>query len=81
MSQQVMKSYVHHDDKVFFVSTINRESSSMFGGMYAETMVWEWDPETRERGVFVGQGEGPMGSIYNHQSICQQLFNHGSIDQ
>ena len=81
MNNQIMQSYVHHGDKVFFVSTINRESSSMFGGTYAETMVWEWDPETRERGAFVGQGEGSSDSIYTHQAFCKQLHETGALNE
>lgn len=79
MSNQIMKSYVHHGDKIFFVSTINRESSSMEPHTYAETMVWEWDPKTYERGAFVGQGGGSSDSIFEHQRICKGLFEEGTF--
>jgi hypothetical protein len=65
MSDKVMQSYVWHDGKCFFVSTIDRQSSAALsqGGTYAETLVWDYDYEKRERGALVGQGEGATGSI------------------
>ncbi len=80
MSTPIMQSYVYHGDKAFFVSTINRQSSSMEPHTYAETMVWEWHPATRERGAFVGQGEGSTDSIHTHQSMCYKLFNNGTLE-
>lgn len=74
---KIIQSYVWHDGKCFFVSTINRESSSMYGGTYAETMVWEWDETKKERGRIVGQDEGSSGSIYAHQRMCKLIHETG----
>ena len=75
--QKIIQSYIWHDGKAFFVSTINRESSAMYGGTYAETMVWEWDEKTRERGKIVGQDEGSADSIYAHQRMCKRIHETG----
>jgi hypothetical protein len=81
MNVKVMQSYVWHEGECFFVSTINRESSAAlaYGATYAETMVWKYDYETRERGDFVGQSEGSTDSIYKHVSMCKQLHEHGKL--
>ena len=75
----MISTYVQHDGKTYFVSTINRDSSSIEGGRYAETMVWEWDIERRVRvsSKILMQGEGPEGSIRTHQKIVTQIFDHG----
>ena len=78
--ERVIKSYVWHDGECFFVSTINRDSSSMIGGRYAETMVWGYDWDNRKRGGLVGQGEASEGSIYGHQQICKLLFDTGKCE-
>ena len=48
---RIIKTYVWHGDKCFFVSTIERESSAMEGPRrYNETIVWkcEWEKGERE---------------------------------
>ena len=42
---RIIKTYVWHGDKCFFVSTINRESSAAIlpALRYNETMVWEYN--------------------------------------
>lgn len=67
------------EDKAFFVSTIDRESSSMYGGRYAESIVWEWDKSTKERGDIIHMGEGMQGSIRTHMSICEKLYEVGTM--
>ena len=81
MSDKVMQSYVWHEGKCFFVSTINRASSAAlaYGSIYAETMAWEYDYEKRECGGLVGQGEGLTGSIHTHVAMCKQLSNSGNL--
>lgn len=78
---RLIKSYVFHKDNCFFVSTINRESSSMYGGTYAETMVWCFDWATNERKNLIWQGEGGTSSINTHLSICKRLFETGIPDE
>jgi len=76
----LVQTYVFHEGRAFYVSTINRESSAAlaYGHEYAETLVWEWDAESRTRGNIVGQGECRAGSIRVHQELVQRLFDTGS---
>jgi hypothetical protein len=46
---RVIKSFVWHGDDCYFVSTIDRDSSSIMGGRFAETLVWLFDWETNEK--------------------------------
>ena len=81
MSNTLIQSYVWHDGKCFFVSTINRESSAMYaaGSRYAETMVWECDAITHERkNPFIGQDEALEDDITMHLKMCLKLHLHGS---
>ncbi len=80
MSRPIIQSYVWHGEKCFFVSTIDRESSAMEGGTYAETMVWEFDFKERNRGDIVGQGEDATGSAREHYALCQRLIDSGSME-
>lgn len=82
MSNTIITSYVWHEGKCFFVSTINRESSAAmaYGRMYAETMAWEYDHDRRQRGDIVGQAEGPEGSIRAHLTMCQRLHEIGCCE-
>lgn len=70
---------VKPEDRGFFVSTIDRESSSMYGGRYAETIVWEWDNNTKNRGDLIHMGEGTQGSIRTHFNICEKLYKDGTM--
>ena len=45
VNKSLVKTYIYRDDGSFFVSTIDRDSSSMLGGRYAETLVFQWDAE------------------------------------
>lgn len=67
--KRVIQSYVR--DK-WFVSTIYRESSVAMipAPWFYETLVWEWNPETKERGNIVHQAEG----INSHCEICANLI-------
>lgn len=82
MSDMVMQSYVWHEGKCFFVSTINRESSAAlaYGRRYAETLVWEYDYEKRERGGIVGQAEDSEGGITAHMQTCKKFNHHGHMN-
>lgn len=51
----------------------------MQGGRYAETIVWEWNWETRTRGDQVESGCGARGSIYRHIEFCKLLHTFGEI--
>jgi hypothetical protein len=75
----MIQTYVQHDDKTYLVSTINRDSSSPYGGRYAETMVWEWDKKNIKRSSdsILMQGESPENSIYTHQKVVERIFCFG----
>lgn len=79
--ERVIKSYVWHDNKCYFVSTINRDSSAPYGGRYAETLVWEYDWDGRERGDLVGQTGGCEGTIVAHQWMCMLIFKTGRCEE
>jgi len=79
MDKPHIQSYLWHDEDCFMVSTMNRGSSSplAYGATYAETLVWEFDWDKRERGALVWQDEGPTGSISKHIAICGALYKGG----
>lgn len=83
-NKTLIQTYVFYSneqaqDKAFFVSTIDRESSSMYGGRYAETIVWKWDNTTKKRGDLIHMGEGMQGSIRTHFNICEKLYKDGTM--
>lgn len=80
-SKQLATTYVFHGDRTFNVSTIDRDSSSMAGGRYAETMVWECDSRTKDRLGMVGQFECGRGSLREHFAVCARLLETGSADE
>jgi hypothetical protein len=79
----LIQSYVRHKDseRAFFVSTIDRDSSAMVypPPRYAETIVWEYDYNTGERGRIIYEDSCYEGSIRKHQEIAVQLREYGEI--
>ena len=70
---KLIQSYVV---ELFFVSTAYRQSSSAINPCwYYETMVFQWDKETRKTGDIVHMDEHsfPEGAIRNHFEICRKL--------
>lgn len=82
MADSIAQTHVWHGDKGFFVSTINRTSSAAaaYGRVYAETMVWEWDAKTRDRGAMVGQDEGGKDAIMSHLAMVKRIHETGSCE-
>lgn len=81
MTSKLIQSYIWHDGKCFFVSTINRESSAMYStcSCYAETMVWECDAITHQRkGSFIAQDEDSEDNISTHLKMCEKLNKFGA---
>ena len=79
---EVIKSYVWNEDKCFFVSTIERESSAVAcPGRYNETIIWAYDWDKRIRGEMLYQLEGAKGSIKRHIMACEALFKNGTIEE
>jgi len=79
-NDRIIKSYVWHESKCFFVSTIERDSSAAASqSRYNETMVWEYDWDTGIRGNIVHQDEGRKGSIETHLRVCKALHKYGCV--
>jgi len=80
-TNKIIQSYVHKDDKCFFVSTINRLSSAMLNAewIYAETMVWNWDEGKHDRGELIWQGEDVKDGTNTHFRACKSLLEAGVI--
>lgn len=83
-NKTLIQTYVFYSneqagDEAFYVSTIDRTSSSMYAGRYAESIVWEWDSTTKQRGDIIHMGEGMEGSVRTHLSICEKLYKDGTM--
>lgn len=72
-----LKSYVWHDGKCFFVSTIMRDSSAVgYPSRYAETMTWEYDWNANERGKCVDQ-DGSGDALHQHLRVVEDFYRYG----
>lgn len=81
MSDSTIKTYVWHNGKCFFVSTIDRDSSATLGPrMHAETIVWNFDWNTNQRGEQIYMDEAAAGSIRTHQRIVEFLHANGTLE-
>lgn len=75
--ERKLKSYVWHGDKCFFVSTIMRDSSaSAYPGRFAETVTWEYDWNTNERGKIVDQ-DGSGDALTQHMRVVSNFYKYG----
>tara|TARA_R110000772_G_scaffold249530_2_gene363877 strand:+ start:45639 stop:45893 length:255 start_codon:yes stop_codon:yes gene_type:complete len=84
MLKSIAKSYVWNKDKCFFISTINRESSADIESpprIYAETLVWEYEWDTKVRGNIVAQTESFKDSIKGHIMMSERLREFGKFDE
>jgi hypothetical protein len=81
MSKALIQSHVRHGDKWFYVSTINRESSAVasYGATYAETIAWEFEPASKQRGDIVAQVSATTDSLSGHFKVCKALFEGGEL--
>lgn len=79
---QLAKSFISTNDKHYFISTINRESSAAlaYGHIYAETIAWEWNPETETRGKIVWQDEACKDSLVAHNRAVD-LIESGGLEE
>jgi hypothetical protein len=79
-NDRIIKTYVWHGGKCFFISTIERRSSSPYNPCrYNETIVWAYDWDKKERGELLHMDEAAKGSIRTHQRVCEAYFKHGSF--
>ena len=74
--KQVIQSYIFQK---WMVSTIHRQSSALMYDppWFYETIVWEWDGETRTRGKIVH--EAGCDTTAEHFAICQKLLSGESL--
>ena len=78
--RKVIQSYVWRGSKVYFVSTIERDSSSLVVfERYNETMAWELDPKTLEKGDLVAEGSNARDYIREHLRFCEELHKYGYV--
>jgi len=79
--KKIIQSYVYADNgKCFFVSTINRTYDIPAAGGEVngeETIAWEYDEVTKERGEMVWTG----GGMKDHWYICQVLERNGKLSR
>lgn len=76
---RLIKTFVFHGGNCYFVSTIDRDSSSIMGGRFAETLVWLFDWDKNERlGMTGWQESAGEGSIRGHQSMVERIHRTGS---
>lgn len=78
-TSHVALNYAEHEGVKYVVSTIDRESSAMLGGRYAETMVWALNSDGT-LGKLVAQGEASEGSRYTHDAMFQKFVKHGCAE-
>lgn len=75
--ERKLKTYVFHDDKCFFVSTIMRDSSAIgYPSRFAETITWEYDWKTNERGAMVDQ-DGSGEAFMQHMRVTEDFYRYG----
>lgn len=70
---KLIQSYVREK---WFVSTAFRKSSIDEITWYYETILWEWDKETKQRGELLqtfDSGIFPGTALREHAKICSEL--------
>lgn len=81
-NKKVIKSYVWYDDKCFFVSTIERDSSAVLGlDRYYETIAWEFNWDDQRRGNIVAIDGSGCGDLRAHFEMCKRLHETGDPEK
>lgn len=83
LGKALKQEVVQFEDKFFWVSTINRQSSAIAvaGVEYAETMVFKTDAAGTARDGIVGQGEHARDSLFTHDLIVERLKRTGKVEE
>jgi len=71
---QLLCSYVRNK---YFVSTAYRRASTLEPMWYFETIVWEWNQKTRERGEMLDMEDSGIfneQALENHFKICKKYI-------
>lgn len=80
MNDKIIQSYVWHEGKRYFVSTIERDCSAIeYPYRYNETIVWEWEQGHEQRGKMLFMDESITGSIRKHLDICLEIYEQGIV--
>lgn len=75
-NKTIWQSYVWHEGKCFFVSTIERNFDTCEGTMRGmETLVWQYNFEAKEREEIIYQA----GGVHDHQNVCRCLIALGVV--
>ena len=80
--RRILKSYCWHKGRCFFISTIERDSSAAVSPAprYMETIAWEYDWDSTERGEMVGMtGDGE--AFRQHADMVEQLYRTGEYTE
>lgn len=73
-NRTIWQSYVWHEGRCFFVSTIERNFATYAGNTRGpETLVWAYDWENNRRTDWLYQAAG----VSDHQAICRSLIATG----
>ncbi len=79
-NKTILQSYANYKGKAWFVSTVNRTYGIPAAGGSVpgeETLVWEYEYETKELGKIVWQGEG----LQDHHKVCTSLCRTGEVPE
>jgi len=73
---KLIQSYLQEG---YFISTVYLQSSAPINtpSWYYETIVWEWDKDTRERGKIIEMEDStsyPDTALKSHFNIAQKLL-------
>jgi hypothetical protein len=81
--KEVIKTYIWHGEKCFFVSTIERDSSVPIvpAPRFNETIVWAYDWKTNVRGPMLIMLGDAVGSLTTHQHAVDQLYKFGIVKE
>lgn len=78
MSDPVIRSYIHAHGRVWFVSTIERDSSAIYNpSRYHETCVWVMEGDAR--GDMIGTFGSDRGNLLMHFKVCENLYKNGDV--
>ena len=76
----IARTYITYKNKMYLVSTINRECSSLegYGSLYSETLVWEWEPSVQNTvGSPLHQDTGSENSLFSHLRALEFIYKGG----
>ncbi len=83
ISKSFLKTELFTDFGRFFVSTIYRRSSDIYGGWYYETFGWTFaeDSSDAKRHIIADNSGAnyPEKALQQHTEVCRQLIKTGTF--